>query len=414
MLSNTSNRRERGMTVAMLAIFIVGLFGMAALAIDLGILYTARTSAQHAADAAALAGALTFINQFNPQPTAAQDAAVATAAANYVLGKQVTITAANVNVDIPARLVTVTVPLVGAGGISTYFARVFSLQGAGGMARVDVVVQASAEAAQSASGSRCLKPLYIPNTVLAPPLLTPQQACDIPAPLTPVLFSRPDGCQTGVPAEETTSAVSDYYNLPPSKVGQQYTIKPGDPQNALEPSQFYALDFGAGANAFSCTLGQCVNECGITDIPSCGKAYAVKTGNMKGPTEQGVSDLTGPDPDIWVDLGQYERAPKGSGNIFDTSGQVVVAPVWDNCCEALNPGTNGQTARIVGFVDLFIDDVVHNGTNKGDVQAHLIGITPCAGLGGSGGGPGGGGTPPPVVSGPLGKPVRLVQTPVGP
>ncbi|MGH9555135.1 MAG: pilus assembly protein TadG-related protein [Terriglobales bacterium] len=409
MLSNRKNHRERGMTVAMLAVFIVGLFGMAALAIDLGILYTARTSAQHAADAAALAGALTFTSPVPAvQPTAAQEAAVATAGANYVLGKPVVISAANVTVDSTARLVTVTVPLTGGSGIATYFARVFSLQGSGSMSSVDVIVQASAEASESRSGSRCLKPIFIPNTILADPLLTPQEACD--ASPKQVIFSRPDGCQAGSPAEQTTSELSDWYKAAPPKVGGQYTIKPGIPQQALTPSQFYALDFGAGANDYKCTLGECVNECGITDIPSCGKEYAVKTGNMTGPTDDGVDTLSGPDPDTWISLGQYKDG--GTGLVFGTSSQVVVAPVWDNCCETINPGTNGQTARIVGFVDLFIENAPTG--KKGDVLARLIGVTPCAGLGGSGGGPGGTPTPPVTGAGPLGRPVRLVQTPTGP
>jgi Flp pilus assembly protein TadG len=385
------------MTVAMLAIFIVGLFGMAALAIDLGILYTARTSAQHAADAAALAGAYSFLNATSAQPAAAQDAAVAAAGANYVLGNPVVISAANVNVDVGNRLVTVTVPLTGGSGIGTYFARVFSLQGAGGMSRVDVVVQASAEASLTASGSRCLKPLFIPNTILS--TLDPAVAC---AAATPeVIFSRPDGCNT------PNSQLSGWYTST-AVVGGAYQIKPGNPQNALEPSQFYALDFGAGATDYRCTLGGCTNECGITDIPACGDNYPVKTGNMVGPTNQGVDDLTGTDPDIWHGIGQYEDG--GTGVIYDSSNQVVVAPVWDNCCQTINPGTNGQTATIIGFVDLFID----GSKGGGNVDAHLISTTPCAGFGGSGGGGGGAGVPPPNVSGPSGRPIRLVQTPATP
>ncbi|MCI0354241.1 MAG: pilus assembly protein TadG-related protein [Acidobacteria bacterium] len=409
MLSKEKNRRQRGMTVATLAIFIVGLFGMAALAIDLGILYTARTSAQHAADAAALAGAWTFTDPSNPlQPGAAQEAAVATAGANLVLGKAVVISATDVNVDIPNRLVTVTVPLVGGNGIATYFARVFSLQGAGGMPTVDVVVQASAEASLTVSGSRCLKPIFIPNTILSP--VKGPATCTDPEATREVIFTRPDDCQELEPPENITSELSPWYLEVPPKVGGMYTIKPGMPQQSLVPSQFYALDFGSGANDYECTLGKCVNECGVTDIPSCGKAYAVKTGNMKGPTDFGVDELSGPDPDIWRGIGRYEDG--ATGIIYNTSGQVVVAPVWDNCCQTINPGTNGQTARIVGFVDLFVTNPPTG--EKGDVEAHLISTTPCAGLGGGGGGGPGGGTPPPVGAGPLGKPVRLVQTPVGP
>ncbi len=397
MMSKKGNRRERGMTVAMLAVFIIGLLAMAALAIDLGVLYTARTSAQHAADAAALAGALTFLNTGAAQPASAEEAAIATAGANFVLGKVVTISAAEVVVDIPNRLVTVTVPLVGASGIGTYFARAIQVKS------VDVIVQASAEASLSGAGSRCLKPLFIPNTILS------TKAPDLACTDGEKMFSRPDGCQTGSPAEEITSEVSSWYSTN-AVLGSAYTIKPGLPQDALEPSQFYALDFGSGAGDYRCTLGGCTNDCGITDVPACGKSYPVKTGNMVGPTEQGVDDLSGPDPDTWVDIGQYKDGTNGL--IYDTSNQLVVAPVWDNCCQVINPGTNGQTARIVGFVDLFISN--KTGGKAGNVDANLIGNTPCAGLGGGGGGPGGGGAPPVVGSGPLGKPVRLVQTPVAP
>lgn len=387
-------QREQGMTVAMLAIFIVGLFGMAALAIDLGILYTARTSAQHAADAAALAGAASFVS--NPgalQPLAAEEAAVATAGANYVLGKQVVISAANVNVDILNRLVTVTVPLTGGSGIATYFARVFSLQGAGGMSTVDVVVQATAEASLTGSGSACVKPLYVPNTVLADPLLTVQQACD----LDQTVFQKgttPANC--GLPSPLTPFALTELATHGP------FNIKPGNPEQALEPGQFYALDFGSGAQDYRCTLGNCTNDCGIADTIECGDDYPVKTGNMIGPTNQGIDDLTGLTPDTWVAVGQYMDPTQV---LHDTSQQVVVAPVWDNCCQVINPGTNGQTATVVGFMTLFVDGMQGN-----DVQAHLIDATECPGAGGGGaGGPGAG--PAPTGSGLSGKPIRLVQTP---
>ncbi|MGH9510073.1 MAG: pilus assembly protein TadG-related protein [Terriglobales bacterium] len=395
MLSKKQGQREKGMTVAMLAVFIVGLFGMAALAIDLGILYTARTSAQHAADAAALAGAMTFTNPgVLVQPVAAIDAAIATAGANFVLGKQVVINATDVNVDIPNRLVTVTVPLVGGSGIATYFARVFSLQGAGGMQRVDVVVQASAEAAETAGGSQCVKPLFVPNTILSP--LDPTLAC---APLVNQLVfetpSNPANC--GQPAPLTTFA-----NAQVATHGV-FLLKPGNPQDALTPSQFYALDFGAGGSDYRCTLGSCMNDCGITDTVACGDDYPVKTGNMIGPTRQGVDDLVGPTPDTWVAVGVYADPDQVW---HDTSAQLVIAPVWDNCCQTITPGTNGQTARVVGFMTLFIDGMQGN-----DVQAHLVDATECPGAGGAGGPVTG---PVSGASGPTGRPVRLVQTPTGP
>src|SRR5574340_1778889 len=83
-------RRQRGMTLPLVALFIVVLFAFAALAIDLGILYTARTSAQHAADAGALAGAFVFTNSPNPAAATVANAAVSTAVQNKILGQSLT------------------------------------------------------------------------------------------------------------------------------------------------------------------------------------------------------------------------------------------------------------------------------------------------------------------------------------
>src|SRR6266566_9804442 len=58
---NTSKKQE-GFVLVVLAIVLLALVGFLALAVDIGVLYSARTSAQGVADAAALAGAFTFIN----------------------------------------------------------------------------------------------------------------------------------------------------------------------------------------------------------------------------------------------------------------------------------------------------------------------------------------------------------------
>jgi len=49
--------RERGVTIALVALAMVGIIAMAALSIDVGTLYQASAEAQRSADAAALAGA---------------------------------------------------------------------------------------------------------------------------------------------------------------------------------------------------------------------------------------------------------------------------------------------------------------------------------------------------------------------
>jgi hypothetical protein len=373
-----SEIRTRGITVPMVAISIFVLLALAALAIDMGMLYTARTSAQHAADAGALAGAFTFMNANAPQPAAATTAAVNTAATNGILGEGVQITEANVQVDTANRRVTVTVPRTGVNGVATYFARAIGSQ------RVDVIARATAECGSKGTGSRCLKPIYVPNTVLSDK--------------APV-----DACKAAVP-EVLFDANGNVTEWALARMGQQRKIRPANPENALEPSQFYSLDFGAGANTYRCTLGQCLSECEIdTEVVRCGQSYPLKTGNMVGPTSQGVGDLTGETPDEWVGIGQYRR---DDGNLYDTSNQLVVAPVWDSCVQNISPGYHGQQVKVIGFVQLFVDGMQGGAGGQG-VAAHFVSPIACSTGGAGDAGDTGANT------GPYGVPIRLVQTPAG-
>ena len=58
--ASKANERERGQVILLLAIALVALLSMAALAIDVVTLYVARSEAQRAANAAAIAGAKIF------------------------------------------------------------------------------------------------------------------------------------------------------------------------------------------------------------------------------------------------------------------------------------------------------------------------------------------------------------------
>ena len=381
---NTGHREERGITLPLTALSIVVLFAMAALAIDLGVAYTARTSAQHAADSAALAGVSTFVfNTSAPQPATAQQAAIAMAAQNKILGRAVAITAANVVVQNPDRVagtparVTVTVPRTGVNGVATYFARVI------GWNTLNVVAVARAEASTSATGTSCLKPIFVPNTMIAPSTITRQAACNTPR----QALLNDDGSLTD--ATRTLLASS---NRGP------YVIRPvGGSGSSLAPSQYFSIDYGSGGSTYRCTLGGCMTDCGINPSQAqafCGGRLSTETGNMSGPTNQGVNDLIGnPATYSWDSPGRYCN---GSGQCFDTAPNVAVAPIWNDCAETISSGR--QTFPVVGFALVFIDGA--NG--GGDVTAHLINVMDCRnGGGGSPGGP----------SGPLGAPIRLVKYP---
>lgn len=80
--------RERGQTIVLITVFMLSLLGAAALAIDVGNLYSTKRQVHAAADAAALAGA----SQLGVSTAAAQAAASAAYAKNGKGSDSVTVT----------------------------------------------------------------------------------------------------------------------------------------------------------------------------------------------------------------------------------------------------------------------------------------------------------------------------------
>jgi len=197
--------RERGATMAIVAISLVAIIAMAALSIDVGTLYEAKAEAQRAADAAALAAARTISMQgLTGDPTNASsswqlicggEGSPASLAANNV---------AQQNLIGGAAASKVKVYYGTSGGVGTiedcstvgaafgvnpvvqvyvqqatlpnFFARVFSLVVSGGTSNSGVSATATAEVfnpsnsnAYASSGDvvpvqpRCVKPWIVPN-----------------------------------------------------------------------------------------------------------------------------------------------------------------------------------------------------------------------------------------------------------
>jgi len=374
-------RQARGITIAMLALFIVVLFIVAALAIDIGVLYTARTSAQHAADAAALAGAYTFVQ--NPTASAATIQAAATTAAtnaaaqNSILGDPVSIAPSDVVVDTTNRRVTVTVSRLAGSGITTFFAKVIGINTVGvqTVARAEV---ATGGGVLQGSGSMCLKPIYMPNTALS---------ANPPA----------TACNKGETIFDSSGKLTTFAL---ASLGQTVTVRPLGGGSSIVPSQWGSLDFGSGASTYKCSIENCVNECGISPSQvSCGTPFTVETGNMDGPTSQGFQTLIGSPADQWQGIGEYVSG----GVVQDTSRSLVPVVVWNNCTQTISSGKAGQTVNAIGFASVFI-----TGVGSGAVNGRFVYAAPCSTAGGSGGGGGGGSG---GGTGPQGVAVRLVQTP---
>src|SRR5262245_32873558 len=149
--------RQKGFVLVVVAIMLIALIAFVALGVDTGALYSARTSAQEVADAAALAGAFTFIKDpRNVNPAAlATNNALLVATNNNVMGKPILAGDVTVTPDIVNQRVTVEV----RSSQPTYCAR--AIWGN----TVSIVTTATAEAAKNASAASCVKPWFIPNTI---------------------------------------------------------------------------------------------------------------------------------------------------------------------------------------------------------------------------------------------------------
>ena len=351
MITPSSRHSERGVTIAMVAIFIIVLFIVAALAIDMGLLYTARTSAQHAADAAALAGAFTFLNPAAVQPAAAQNAAINVGAQNSILGTQVSLAASDVAVDTSSQTVTVTVSRLAGSGISTFFANVM------GIKTVDLQTKATAQASKRGSASFCVKPFWIPNDVLG-------------------------SCAQGKELFDANGNLTTYAQ---SQLGAPINI-----WYKVTPSQWSLWDTSVMGVDFDTAMSKCINLAGSKTPLKCSDTLQVNTGAKVGQVAADIKNVITSSNDTFIAPGEYQDG--STGQIKDTSPQLATIPVWDTCNSGVSPGST--SFPVGGWAVVFLESVGGVGTG---ITARFVGATSCTGNTGSG-------------TGPQATPVRLVQT----
>lgn len=470
--------KDSGQSLYLIAGGMIFLLGVTGLAIDLTSLYLARSEAQRAADAAALSGAKVFVSSLctsmggcSGAQTAATNAAITTGNQNLVGGQSPNIQSSDVtftSLSTTNPRITVNVQMTAARGdaMPTFFVRVF------GITTADIGATATAEAYNPSGttgppvGTSCVKPWILPN--IDPnnygPGTAPANACPaLPgtaATMTTLNWCAPcptsatDPCQTagyyhatfvntGVTPQTITNNAA--YTGPGSNgaIGEPLVLKPGEPSAAPAPSQFYPIQIppgdvpaqcpscaanpsGGGAALYSANISCC-----NTNVLACGTNVNIdnKTGNMQGPTEQGVECLInedkttdtgqdtlcgtsvlgdvvppcGPPFTIWGGPNNPISALRGQADI-SSSSSIVTVPLYSG--QLLCPGGSCGTGivTIIGFLQVFLRTVDGPGPNQGNVHATIMNVTAC---GSTPPGGGGGGT----VTGGGGQliPIRLVQ-----
>jgi Flp pilus assembly protein TadG len=335
MKSVIQERRERGAVMVLMVLVMVVLLGAAALAIDVGILYTARTQCQNAADSGALAcaGHMLSLNNLNAGAvTQIKSKGVEYANYNQILSQPVAISSGNVTVDLTLKRCRVCVPRTTATGnpVPTFFARIWNRQS------VDVSACATAEIMNGMTAN-CIKPWALPDAF--------DDANNNGR------YDAGEYYQKGV-----TSYGTDYRHNG-NDVGVPLVVKQANPQNAIAPGQFFPIDLPIpnSPDTGGARYRDNISSCNSASV-SIGDTLYTENGNMVGPTKQGVQDLIALDPNATWDTASGQIT--GSNYGATGSPRIIRIPFFD----PRDPPTSGKTTVVVtNIASLFLEDIDGNG-----------------------------------------------------
>ena len=326
------SRSERGAIFIHVALLLVVLMGFIAFVADYGMLMVARNQAQNTADAAALAGAqsLAFDTDAADRWDRARNVAWTTGAHNRVWGDQPGVVptspysgapcdGVSAGAGDPNGCIRVDVYRNGANGsnaLSTWFGVLFgvSTQGTRAMAVAQTL---------PASGTDCLKPWLIPDRWNE-------------AQGNPNEFDAPGDTYTR-PTMNEDGTLNYGTGWTPDDIGQSILLKPGNPHQAISPSDFYEIEEAS-------LYEEAIYGCEIT--ASIGDVVHALPGNRQGPTKHGVEELL---------------ARHGG------SATVIIA-MFDPAQFAAQDRQSGNfTLEIVNMLAFRIEGIESNGTVYGEI-----------------------------------------------
>lgn len=357
---------EQGMSLVFVTCGLMAMLSATTLAIDIGMFMNARSQAQNAADAGALAGAvaLTYNSYTDRTSTGpAVQSAINTATTNTVAGGPVSVTPADVTFPNdpdgqPTRVAVTVFRTVGRNNaIPTLMGGFFGVQ------RVDVSATATAETG-GANAETCVKPFTIPDKWIEHQTGTwdPDDTFDLESSKGKPL-ANPDVYIALKPKPDPNTYYSGYND--DRDRGLQITLKANN-TSQVSPSFYnpWALPGRGGASDYREDIATC-----NTTVIEIGDLMTAEPGNMVGPTAQGTRDLVDRDANAYWDTGC--KCVKGSA--FRTSPRVVVIPLYDPVYYETGK-QNGRNAdlKIANFLGFFIERM-----NGNEVVGR---ITPVGGI----------------------------------
>ena len=351
-------KREKGTILITTAVSLLALVTVMGLALDLGVMYTARTSAQHAADAGALAGAYMFINYPpgtvnnggaypNGNQSVAKLVAQNTVAKNKILGQSFATSDATVTFPTSTRI-TVDV----AKAVPTYFMKV------AGWNTVTVRAHATAEASNAPTGTTCLRPFWITLKAL-------------------------NGGTCGGSSPHPGDSIQLWDKDTGGLIG--------------------ASDWGLiGHN--DPAVADAISTCSAV-LNSCGDTLENKPGHTVGKLVPAMEDVICPDEGgnckscggvdcgdwIWKGPGEYtDRNTNVNSNMVPA---VMTVAVWDDC-SGPSPKGGRTNFSVAGYIELFVENV----DKKNGIGTRFIKMDECPGN-----------TSGSNISGPQAIPIRLIN-----
>jgi hypothetical protein len=418
-------KRERGVTLLIVAVGMVSVLAMIVLALDVVALYVAKDQAQATADAAALAGATALANSGT---TSAPSTVPLSTVCNGATGQA----------DLWAQAVVAHSPI--AGGLATLTTSCSALNNTNPRIQVTLTRNGLPRFFSRTGGGLSTSAAAIAEAYNPSLDLNPGPPIQIHGVKPWLIFNFNCSTCTGGPAYFTsTYAVARggcfigqtvTLTLMPSST-QPGTSLPLPPCSAPSTAQFYALDLPAPLScptngAISCSqIGTGPSGIYYHDNIACRGSFefgnnqsipmpsaqvdARSVGNLHARTSAGVQCLihaAGDGPDQGQDTfttglpmtitgGFNNPDPALRGVTINRSDSIVTAPVFNCPTVGTCDGTGATQLQIVGFLQLAIQEV-----NGGDIKAVILNA--------AGTDPASAGTPI-TGAGPSPVPVRLIQ-----
>ena len=373
-------RGEHGQTIILVAVAMVGLLGMAALAIDVVTLYVARSEMQRAADAAALAGAKAFVDSgVTSDPTNLTRQGTAQLMAQQVITSLLPLNSVSGAPPVQAPgspafdftrvgnpQVTVTLQRT---DLPTFFARIWGsrLSTVSATAVAEAYNPSNAPAGYPPITPKCVKPMMVTN-------VAPNQFVD-PATFVPT----PGLIGTSItltPCGGTGCGTNQF---------RPALVDPATPK--LCPACQGAFDYENGIECCDTT----VYACGSTSTPVNVDTTMSSPGLMGAKTNNGLQCMTNNPAQDTIDTTDltagtgpaHITAGSGpqSGNLVTTSRSIATLPIIDS------PTT--PSVHVIGFLQVFVDT-----STPATVTAHVLNIVGCGNPGAGAAVLGGAGTLP--------------------